>query len=133
MATVQSFEELEIWKKAQDLGAMVYELCEVNQKIARDFSFKDQIKRAALSISNNIAEGFEYNNNNDFYKFLRFSKGSCGEVRNCLLFSIRVNYTNTEEMKPLIDFARVLNRQIGSMMKYLLINKAAQTANKKNP
>ena len=71
MATVQTFEELEIWKKAQDLGAMVYNLCEINQKIAKDFSFKDQIKRAALSISNNIAEGFEYNNNNDFYRFLK--------------------------------------------------------------
>ena len=49
MATITSFEDLEIWKKAQDLAAMVYKLCEVNQKIAKDFSFKDQIKRAALS------------------------------------------------------------------------------------
>ena len=84
MATISSFEDLEIWKKAQELATIIYELCEINQKIARDFSFKDQIKRAALSISNNIAEGFEYSNNADFHRFLRIAKGSCGEVRNCL-------------------------------------------------
>lgn len=133
MATIQSFEELEIWKKAQELGALVYELCESNMKIAKDFSFKDQIKRAALSISNNIAEGFEYNNNNDFYKFLRFSKGSCGEVRSCLLFSVRVKYTNLDEVSSTIEFAGLLSKQIGNMMKYLLINKASKSTNKKNP
>lgn len=90
MATVTSFEDLDIWKKAQELGAIVYELCELNPKIAKDFSFKDQVKRAALCISNNIAEGFEYNNNNDFHRFLRIAKGSCGEVRNCLYFFVRV-------------------------------------------
>lgn len=133
MATIQSFEELEIWKKAQDLGAMVYELCEMNKKIAADFSFKDQIKRAFLSVSNNIAEGFEYNNNNDFYKFLRFSKGSCGEVRNFLLFSVKVKYTIQEDVKQMIDFARVLGKQIGGMMQYLLKNKAAKSQNNKKP
>lgn len=110
---------------------MVYELCEANQRIAKDFSFKDQIKRAALSISNNIAEGFEYNNNNDFYKFLRFSKGSCGEVRNCLLISLKVKYTNEQEVHNAIEFARLLSKQIGNMMKYLLTNKSTKITNKK--
>ena len=133
MATVQSFEELEIWKKAQDLGAMVYELCEANQKIAKYFSFKDQIKRAALSISNNIAEGFEYNNNNYFVKFLRIAKGLCGEVRNCLLFSLKVKYTTEQEVYNTIEFARLLSKQIGSMIQYLLKIKAANSANNKTP
>ena len=77
MANIHSFEELEIWKKAQAYAVIIYKLCDNN----------DKIKRAALSISNNIAEGFEYNNNNDFYRFLRIAKGSCGEVKNCLIFS----------------------------------------------
>ena len=119
MATITSFEDLEIWKKAQDLAAMVYSLCDVNQKIAKDFSFKDQIKRAALSISNNIAEGFEYNNNADFHRFLRISKGSCGEVRNCLLFSIKINYCTTEEVHEPLELSKSLGKQIGAMMKYL--------------
>lgn len=119
MATIKSFEDLEIWQKAQDLGALAFKLSEENLKINKDFSFKDQLKRAALSISNNIAEGFEYNNNNDFYRYLRILKGSCGEVRNCLLFSIKINYCSSEEVSPLINFPKTLGSQIGGMMKYL--------------
>jgi len=133
MATITSFEDLDIWKKAIDLGVMVYELSDKNLKVARDFSFKDQVKRAAQSVSNNIAEGFEYSNNNDFWRFLRFAKGSCGEVRSCLLFSIKVKYTTDEEVRAMIEFSRLLGSQIGNMMKYLRANKAQQSKNKTNP
>ncbi len=119
MATINSFEDLEIWQKAPELGALLFKLSEENIKINKDFLFKDQLKRAALSISNNIAEGFEYSNNNDFYRYLRISKGSCGEVRNCLLFSIKINYCNPEEISHLINFSKTLSSQIGAMMKYL--------------
>jgi four helix bundle protein len=119
MATINSFEDLNIWKQAQDLGAHVYRLCDSNQKINKDFSFKDQIKRAALSISNNIAEGFEYNNNADFHRFLRIAKGSCGEVRNCLLFSIKIEYSKFEDVKKEIELSISLSKQIGQLMKYL--------------
>lgn len=119
MATIQNFEDLEIWKKAQDLGVIVYSLCDSNSKIIKDFSFKDQIKRAVLSISNNIAEGFEYSNNADFGRYLRIAKGSCGEVRNCLLFSVRINYCSPEDVAELIIFSKTLGKQIGSLMKYV--------------
>ena len=119
MANVLSFEDLEIWKKAQELATMVYRLCELNEKINRDFSFKDQIKRAALSVSNNIAEGFEYSNNPDFHRFLRIAKGSCGEVRNCLLFSIKINYCSTEYISDSLELSKSLSKHIGAMMKYL--------------
>ena len=119
MATILSFEDLKIWKEAQELATIFYEFCEINQKIARDFSFKDQIKRAALSISKNIAEGFEYSNNADFHRFLRIAKGSCGEVRNCLLFSIKINYCSTEEISDSLELSKALSKQIGAMMKYL--------------
>ncbi len=119
MATINSFEELDIWKKAQGLGAMVYHLCDLNPKIAKDFSFKDQIKSSSLSISNNIAEDFEYNNNADFNRYLRIAKGFCGEVRNCLLFSIKIKYTTPEEVKAEIELSISLGKQIGQLMKYL--------------
>jgi four helix bundle protein len=120
MATIHSFEDMDIWKKAQELGLLIYSLCDKNKHIARDFSFKDQVKRAALSVSNNnIAEGFEYSNNNNFYRFLRIAKGSCGEVRNCLLFAIKVNYCTTAELEQAISFCRTLSSQIGNMMQYL--------------
>jgi four helix bundle protein len=136
MATVNSFEELNIWKQAQDLGAMVYHLCDLNPKIAKDFSFKDQIKRAALSISNNIAEGFEYNNNADFHRFLRIAKGSCGEVRNCLLFSVKIEYTKLEEVRKEIELSINLSKQIGQLMKYLrekILEKKLSAKQTRNP
>jgi four helix bundle protein len=118
-ATIQSFEDLEIWKKAITPGKKNFILSRDNTKIARDFSFKDQLKRAALSVSNNIAEGFEYNNNNDFYRFLRIAKGSCGEVSSCLLFSLEVQYTSVSEVQDIIIFSKRLSQQIGGLMKYL--------------
>lgn len=134
MPTITSFEDLEIWKKAQELAALVYKLCEENQKITRDFSLKDQIKRAALSISNNIAEGFEYNNSADFHRFLRIAKGSCGEVRNCLLFFGKINYCSPDKVATSIELSKSLGKQIGAMMKYLrqkiLENKLAAKTNK---
>jgi four helix bundle protein len=128
MATITSFENLDIWKKAQDLGALIYLLCDSNSRIVKDISFKYQVKRAALSISNNIAEGFEYNNNNDFYRYLRIAKGSCGEVRNCLLFSVKINYTNLQEVGPIIEHSRTLGSQIGNLMKYLRDHKIKKSS-----
>jgi four helix bundle protein len=119
MATIKTFEDLEIWKNAHDLGKDIFNLCETNLKIQKDFSFKDQIKRATLSISNNISEGFEYSNNRQFYRFLAIAKGSCGEVRNCLLFLISINYSEEKEVEALILKTRILSGQIGNFMKYL--------------
>ena len=128
MATITSFENLDIWKKAQDPGTLIYLLCDSNSRIVNDFSFEYQVKRAALSISNNIAEGFEYNNNNDFYRYLRIAKGSCGEVRNCLLFSVKINYTRLQEVEPIIDHAKTLGCQIGNLMKYLRDHKIKKSS-----
>ena len=119
MPTIKSFEDLEIWKKSQELAKGIYQLAEKNEMIRKDFSFKDQIKRAGLSISNNIAEGFEYSNNRDFIKFLRYSKGSAGEVRNCLLFAVNVNFLKKEEAQQLLSSTIELGNRIGKLIKYL--------------
>ena len=66
---ITSFEDLIIWQKAQDLAEKIYLLADSNEFIKKDFALKDQLKSAALSISDNIAEGFEYNNNADFNRF----------------------------------------------------------------
>jgi len=131
MATIKTFEELEIWKKAQELAVEIYLLAEKNEKVSRDFSFKDQIKRAVLSISNNIAEGFEYSNNRDSIRFLRYSKGSAGEVKNCLLFAANVNFVAREKVQPLINSSNELGNRIGGLIRYLknkVNNKSTTTA-----
>ena len=74
---IQTFEDVKSWKVARELTRELYRIFKNN----RDYSFKDQIQRASVSIMNNIAEGFERGSDADFKRFLFISKASCGEVR----------------------------------------------------
>jgi four helix bundle protein len=117
MAKITCFEDLIIWQKAQDIAVKIYQLVEKNDFIKKDFSLKDQFKSAAISISDNIAEGFEYNNNPDFHRFLRISKGSCGEIRNKIHFARRLEFITEATAQSLINEIKVLGNQIGELMK----------------
>lgn len=114
---IVSFEDLIVWQKAQELAVKIYQLADTNKFIVRDFTLKDQLKSAAISISDNIAEGFEYNNNPDFHRFLRMAKGSCGETCNKILFVKRVKYINEILGNNLKEDAKLLSRQIGELIK----------------
>jgi len=114
---ITCFEDLIIWQKAQDIAVKIYKLVEQNDFITKDFSLKDQFKRAAISISDNIAEGFEYNNNPDFHRFLRISKGSCGEIRNKIHFAKRLEFISDALAETLITEVKILSNQIGELMK----------------
>lgn len=86
--TIQRFEDIIAWQKAQDLAVKIYG----EFGYSRDFSFKDQICRAVVSISNNIAEGFDRNTTSkEFVRFLLISKGSCAEVKSMLYLAIKLN------------------------------------------
>jgi four helix bundle protein len=114
---ITSFEDLIIWQKAQDLAVKIYQLADTNKFISKDFTLKDQLKSAALSISDNISEGFEYNNNPDFHRFLRIAKGSCGEIRNKILFVKKMNFIDEITGNNLNDEAKLLGRQIGELIR----------------
>ena len=86
MGDINTFEDLEIWKRGCQLAVDVY----VANHESKDFGLKDQMQRAAVSIPSNIAEGCERDSTPDFIKFLRYSKGSCGELRTQLYISERV-------------------------------------------
>lgn len=114
---IASFEDLIIWQKAQDLAAKIYTLADSNKFIVKDFTLKDQLKGASISISYTIAESFEYNNNPDFHKFLRIAKGSCGEIRNKILFIRRLSYIDASTGDDLNEESKLLSRQIGELIK----------------
>ena len=114
---ITCFEDLVVWQKAQDIAVKIYKLVEENDFIKKDFSLKDQFKSAAISISDNIAEGFEYNNNPDFHRFLRISKGSCGEIRNKIHFARRLEFITEAAAQTLINEVKILGSQIGELMK----------------
>ena len=73
----QKFEDLEIWQESRRLNRIIY----ASLEDCRDYSFRDQMRRAALSVMNNISEGFERRTPKDFAHFLDLAKGSAGEVR----------------------------------------------------
>jgi len=78
MAKIEKFEDLEVWKMAFECANLVYDITSIG-KFSQDYGLRDQIRRAAVSIFSNIAEGFERDGNKEFAYFLTIAKGSCGE------------------------------------------------------
>ena len=90
---VKNFEDLEIWKDARALTREVYQLTR-DSKFLKDFGLRDQIRRAAISVMSNIAEGFERGGNQEFVQFLYVAKASCGEVRSQLYVALDQGYVD---------------------------------------
>ncbi|WP_273568231.1 four helix bundle protein [Maribacter halichondriae] len=88
---VKKFEELLVWQKSQDFAVSIYK----DFSTLKDYSFKDQITRASVSISNNIAEGFDRRTNPDFIRFLYIAISSNSEVRSMLYLSERLGYLSS--------------------------------------
>jgi len=118
MSKIQKFEDLDIWKNAIEIAVQVTNVFE-SKSLEKDFELKNQSIRAAISISNNIAEGFEYDNNKDFIKFLRYAKGSTGEVRSLLHLLYRVNKISRETFEKMYEYAEVESKKIKTLIKYL--------------
>lgn len=108
----ETFEKLEVWQEAIELAARVYDLF----RDCRDFEFRGQIRAAAVSVSNNIAEGYERSSNAEFIRFLDIARGSCGEVRSQLHFARRVALAPTEQAATLIVEAKRLSKRIARLM-----------------
>jgi four helix bundle protein len=86
--TYQRFEDLPVWQKAAELYEATEDLLE-NEAFKATHGFRDQLDRAALSVSNNIAEGFERGTTNELLAFLYIARGSAGEVRSMLTLKLR--------------------------------------------
>ncbi|AGA78751.1 four helix bundle protein [Echinicola vietnamensis] len=118
MAKIDCFEELEVWKHAAEIGIKVYELAD-KPPLSKDFKSRDQFIGSAISISNNIAEGFEYNNNNDFIRFLKYAKGSAGELRSQAFVLNRAGRIVEEDYLILKDILVNISKEIKGFIKYL--------------
>ena len=119
---VYNFEELIIWQQAKDVARKIYILFQDN----RDFCFKDQIQRAAVSIMNNISEGFQRNkfakDNKQFINFLNIAYGSCAEVRNMLYLANEITYLSQEDTKELQEKVIGIECKIEVLIKKLQDN-----------
>jgi four helix bundle protein len=112
---VKRFEDLLIWQKGQDLAVIIYETYREN----RDWGFKDQICRAAVSISNNIAEGFDRGSNADFMRFLNYARTSSNEVKSMSYLAYRLGYIELEKRDEFIRSTEELSKMILALMRSL--------------
>lgn len=118
MSKIDRFEDLEIWKIAFAIAVEVYLLCDL-EPLKSDWGMKDQIRRAACSMSDNVAEGFEYNNNPDFVRFLNYSKGSSGEFRNKLTILFAAGKIQQETFDGLYNKSIEFSSKTKSLITYL--------------
>jgi len=115
MSFAQRFEELEIWQQARALNKNVYTLL----RKCDDYSFRDQMRRASLSVMNNISEGFERRTKKDFAHFLDLAKGSAGEVRSMTFAAEDIGILDKAAAEQLRSECETLSRRIAGFQKHL--------------
>ena len=118
MAVARDFEDLGIFQKARELSKKIYPITQRGE-FKHDTRFVQQIRAAAGSIMDNIAEGFERTGNKEFLNFLYIAKGSCGEVRSQLIRANDVGYLTPEEYNELYTDCRKLSASIMNFIKEL--------------
>jgi four helix bundle protein len=117
------FEELKIWQCARILVPKIYSLFGSETSGGMDFGFRNQITRAAVSVMNNIAEGFERKTDADFAHFLDVAKASSGEVRSMLYAAEDLGYINSQVAVNMRAEYENLSRGIAKLTSYLRIKK----------
>jgi four helix bundle protein len=110
-----SFEELEVWQRACALSVRLYEVLDK----CKDYSLKDQMTRAAVSIASNIAEGAERGSAADFIRFLHISKGSAAELRTQIYIARKIGVINHQTQKELNSEVISISKMLHGLIKSL--------------
>ncbi|MBO4661788.1 MAG: four helix bundle protein [Bacteroidaceae bacterium] len=126
---IERFEDLNIFKDARELCRVVYEITR-NNEFERDLRFAQQIRAAAGSIMDNIAEGFERSGNKEFKQFLFIAKGSCGEVRSQIIRALDCHYIDQNQLNSIYNQCVHLSVGISNMITSL--NKSEYKGTKYN-
>ena len=116
---ITRFEDLECWQEARKLVRMVYSAVEKNRAFQRDLRFGGQITAAAVSIMNNIAEGWAAQSNAEFIRFLTYSRRSCAEVQNCGYVALDQKYLDKEGFQEIYAQALKTIQIIDGLLRYL--------------
>jgi len=118
------FQDLEVWCLAKDLAKLVYEVSNPKQ-FKNDFGFMDQIRRACISVSSNIAEGEESGTLKSGLKYLRISKASNAEVRSQAIVAHEIGYLNIDEKNMILNLSNQISKKLYFLIRYResLLNK----------
>ena len=118
MATIERYEDIQGWQKARELTNFVYTITK-QKAFSRDFGLKDQIRRAAISVMSNIAEGFERGGRREFIQFLSYAKASAGEAQAQLYIALDQEYITSEQFDKGYNLCDETMRLIGGFIVYL--------------
>ncbi len=118
MATIEKFEDLEVWQNARKLTNLIYDYSDLGA-FSRDFGLRDQMRRAAVSVMSNVAEGFESLTQALFIQYLGRAKGSAGEVRAQLYVALDRKYISLEQFQHARALAETCSRQSQNFIQYL--------------
>jgi four helix bundle protein len=115
----KQFEELEVWQLSRILVKQVYLLTNKTSSLSKDYGFIDQIRRASISVMNNIAEGYERKTDKEFIQFLYIAKSSCGEVRSMLYIASDLEYIDKLQFDNLLEQTQRISKSLSGFIKYL--------------
>lgn len=118
MATIKRFEDLDCWKDARELVKLVYDFTKKGN-FEKDYELKAQIKRSAISVMANIAEGFHRKSNREFMRFLDYSRASLAETLSHLYVALDQNYIDDSELQNFKEQAEIVWKKINNFITYL--------------
>ena len=119
MGKFNSFEEINSWQKSRLFNKRIYEITNDSSEFKKDFDLVRQIRRASISISSNIAEGFERNTDKEFIYFLYIAKASAAEVRSQIYLAFDLNYITKMKFDELLKDISDVSKLISGFIKYL--------------
>jgi four helix bundle protein len=111
MSAITRFEDLDAWQRGRELSRLVYRLS-AQGEFARDFALRDQMRRAAVSVLSNIAEGFERDGDKEFRQFLSQAKGSVGEIKAQSYVALDAGFISQQQFREMHE----LTVRTGSLM-----------------
>lgn len=118
MTTINTFKEIRSWQHAMELSVECYKLSQEEQ-FRFEFAMVNQMRKSAISVPSNIAEGFERKGNREFIQFLFISAGSLGELQTQLILCNRIGLLNQERLQKLEDKSEIIKKMIYGMITYL--------------
>lgn len=118
MTRIERFEDIRAWQKARELVKSIYQITG-KEDFARDYSLKDQIRRASISVMSNIAEGFSTQTDRGFIQFLHVAKGSASEVQSQLYLACDLEYISQATLKELYELSEETIRLVSGFVRYL--------------
>ena len=119
MATINRFEDLECWQEARKLVNMVYKAINEKENFQRDYRLNGQTTGAAISVMNNIAEGWASQSNKEFIRFLTYSRRSCAETQNCFYIALDQNYITEPIFQNLYNQGQKCIQIVDGLLRYL--------------